>query len=135
MCVCVRAHTPPCLTAAAWTVAHQAPLAMGFQEHWSRLPFPPPRDLLDSGIKPMSPALPADSFTTEPPGKPHSGLEMFDNLPKTTLVTSGKDSYPNIWIPKPCSFHHSPLHAVFSGRRRLPSHLLKKCAARTYSLI
>ena len=31
-----------------WTVAHQAPLSMGFsrQEHWSGLPFPssPPRD-------------------------------------------------------------------------------------------
>ena len=29
---------------ALWTVAHQAPLFMGFprQEHWSGLPFPPP---------------------------------------------------------------------------------------------
>ena len=27
-----------------WTVAHQAPLSMGFsrQEYWSGLPFPPP---------------------------------------------------------------------------------------------
>ena len=31
------------------TVAHQAPLPMGFsqQEHWSGLPFPPPGDLPD----------------------------------------------------------------------------------------
>ena len=30
--------------ATPWTVAHQAPLSMGFsrQEYWSRLPFPPP---------------------------------------------------------------------------------------------
>ena len=30
-----------------WTVAHQAPLSMGFsrQEHWSGLPCPPPGDL------------------------------------------------------------------------------------------
>ena len=37
-----------------WTVAHQTPLSMGFprQEYWSRLPFPPPRDLPDPGIKP-----------------------------------------------------------------------------------
>ena len=57
-----------------WTVAHQAPLAMGFsrQEHWSGLPFPPPGDLPEPGIEPMSlvpPALAAGFLTTEPPGK------------------------------------------------------------------
>ena len=32
------------LFAVLWTVAHQAPLSMGFsrQEYWSGLPFPPP---------------------------------------------------------------------------------------------
>ena len=32
-----------------WTVAHQAPLSMGFsrQEHWSGLSFPSPGDLPD----------------------------------------------------------------------------------------
>ena len=37
-----------------WTVAHQAPLSMGFsrQKYWSELSFPPPEDLLDPGIKP-----------------------------------------------------------------------------------
>ena len=35
-----------------WTVAHQAPLAMGFprQEYWSGLPFPAPGDLPDPGM-------------------------------------------------------------------------------------
>ena len=35
---------------------------MGFsrQEYWSGLPFPSPGDLLDPGIKPISPALQAD---------------------------------------------------------------------------
>ena len=44
-----------------WTVAHQAPLFMGFsrQEYWSGLPCPPPEDLPDPGIEPMSPASPA----------------------------------------------------------------------------
>ena len=39
-----------------WTGALQAPLSMGFsrQEYWSGLPFPPPRDLPNPGIKPMS---------------------------------------------------------------------------------
>ena len=47
-----------------WTVAHQAPLSMGFprQEYWSGLPFPIPGDLLDPGIKPASPVLQADSL-------------------------------------------------------------------------
>ena len=58
-----------------WTVAHQALLSMGFfgQEHWSGLPFPLPGDLPDPGIEPRSPALQADSFTTELPGNPKVG--------------------------------------------------------------
>ena len=42
-----------------WTVAHQAPLSMGFfrQKFWSGLPFPPPGDLHHPGIEPMSPSL------------------------------------------------------------------------------
>ena len=48
-----------------WTVAHQAPLSMGFsrQEYWSGLPFPSPEDLPDPGIEPRSPALQADALT------------------------------------------------------------------------
>ena len=35
------------------TVAHQAPLSIGFsrQEYWSGLPCPPPGDLPDQGLK------------------------------------------------------------------------------------
>ena len=45
------------------TVAHQAPLSMGFprQEYWNGLPFLSPGDLADPGIKPASPARQADS--------------------------------------------------------------------------
>ena len=35
--------------------------------------FPPPGDLPDPGIKPVSSVLQADSLTTEPPGKPFNG--------------------------------------------------------------
>ena len=34
------------------------------------MPFPPPGDLPNSGIEPVSPALAGRFFTTEPPGKP-----------------------------------------------------------------
>ena len=44
------------LCATLWTVAHQAPLSMGFsrQEYWSGLPFPAPGDLPNPEIKPVS---------------------------------------------------------------------------------
>ena len=57
-----------------WTMAHHSPLSMGFsrQEYWSGLPCLPPEDLPNLGIDPtslVSPALEADSFTTEPSGQ------------------------------------------------------------------
>ena len=63
-------HVRPFLT--PWTVAHQGALSMGFprQEYQSGLPCPPPGDLHDPGIKPMSPALQVDSLPAKPPGKP-----------------------------------------------------------------
>ena len=55
-------------------LAYQAPISMGFskQEYWSGLPCPPPGDLPDPGIEPVSftsPALGGGLFTTELPGK------------------------------------------------------------------
>ena len=43
------------LSVTPWTVACQAPLSMGFfrQEHWSGLPYPPPGEFPDPGIKPV----------------------------------------------------------------------------------
>ena len=60
--------TKSCPTLAIpWTVAHQAPLSMGFsrQEYWSGLPFPSPGNFPEPGIEPGSPALQADSLPTE----------------------------------------------------------------------
>ena len=64
--VCMLSHVQ--LLEFPWTVAHQAPLSVGFsrQEYCSGLPFPSPGDLSDSGIEPaslVSPAL-ADRFLT-----------------------------------------------------------------------
>ena len=73
LCVCAVVSRVQ-LFATLWTVARQAPLSMEFsrQECWSGLPFPPPEDLLDPGIKPtssVSPVLAGGFFTTAPPGK------------------------------------------------------------------
>ena len=52
----------------SWTIACPAPLFKEFSrpKYWSELPFPSPGDLPSLGIKPRSPALQADSLTTEP---------------------------------------------------------------------
>ena len=57
----------------AWTIAHQAPLSMGFsrQDCWSELPFPSPGDLSGPEAEPTTFALACKPFTTEPPGKPN----------------------------------------------------------------
>ena len=74
MLSCIR------LFAIPWTVALQALLSLGFprQEYWSGLTFPPPGDLPNPGIEPVSPTLAGGLFTTEPPGKPDGrwGKEM-----------------------------------------------------------
>ena len=72
---CVHACSVMSDSATLWTVAHQAPLSMGFsrQEYWRvAISFSKGRDLPDPEIKPVSPASPALAgrfFTTEPPGK------------------------------------------------------------------
>ena len=50
-------HVQPSVT--PWSIAYQAPLSMGFsrQEYWSGLPFPPPGDLPDPEIEPVSPIM------------------------------------------------------------------------------
>ena len=59
------------LFATLWTVAHQASMSMGFprQEYQSGLPFPPLRDLPNSGLKPVSLALAGGFLTSVPLGK------------------------------------------------------------------
>ena len=60
------------LFATPWIVAYQASPSMGFsrQKYWSGLPFPPPGDFPDPGIKLTFPASPAGGFfTAEPPGR------------------------------------------------------------------
>ena len=55
-----------------WTVAHQAPLSMGFpkQKYWSGLLFPSPGDLLNPGIEPASPELQVDYLPLNHLGSP-----------------------------------------------------------------
>ena len=75
---------------APWTVALQAPLSTVFsrQEYWSGLPYPPPGDLTDLGIEPVSPVLQADSLPTEPPSKPlFSYTSLYSETPPQIFVS------------------------------------------------
>ena len=70
--------SPVRLFVTPWTVAHQAPLSMGFsrKQYWSGVPFLPPGDLPDPGVYPLSPEIPALAgrfLTTASPAKSHKG--------------------------------------------------------------
>ena len=78
------------LFAALWTVACQAPLSLRFsrQEYSNGLPCPPPGDLPNPGIKPLSrasPAFQAVSLPTEPPGKP---IYLYTNIQMYRIIKS-----------------------------------------------
>ena len=68
------------------------------QECWSKLPWPPPGDLPNPGIKPRSPVLQADSLISEPPGDPHldciqcqyAGCDILLQFYKVLLLKLGK---------------------------------------------
>ena len=96
------------LLVTPWTAAYQAPPSMGFsrQEYWNGVPLPSPMDYTVHGIlqarilvweafpffrgssqpriKPMFPALQADSLPTEPQGKPKNtvvgGLSLIQGI-------------------------------------------------------
>ena len=76
LCVCMQSHFSRVqLFETPWT-----PLSMGFcrQEHWSRLPCPPPGDLPDPGMEIASLMSnlhwQAGSLPLMPPGKPTGSL-------------------------------------------------------------
>ena len=67
------------------TIAHQAPLSMGFsrQEYWSGLPFPPAGDLPDPGMVPHLLCLlhwQASSLPLVPPGKPIHDIHWINKM-------------------------------------------------------
>ena len=75
-------------SATPWTIAHQAPLSMEFfrQEYWNGLPFPSPGDLPDPGMKPMSPALQADSLSLTHQGALRKRVEAVKQMDRTRVL-------------------------------------------------
>ena len=72
-------------------------LSMEFsrQGYWSGLPFPSPRDLPNSGIKPGSPALKAVSLPSETPEKPENVLVTQLHI----TLSNPMDCSPRLFYP------------------------------------
>ena len=71
------------------------PWGFSKQEYWSGLPCSPPGDLPNPEIKPRSPALQADSLSSEPPGKPKNtgvgSLSLLQEIFPTQESNQGHD--------------------------------------------
>ena len=131
---CVRAQLPSASDSLwpPWTVAHQAPLSMGFsrQEYWSGFPFPTSGDLLDPRVEPVSlvsPAL-AGRYTTAPPGKPPSTIPTYKVLMTRPALLSLLSSHTGFLrvpsLPTPSCLEpflcllpplQMPFHLMFRG--------------------
>ena len=90
VCACLLSRVQ--LSVTPWTVAHQAPLSMGFprQEHWSGWPFPPPGHLPGPGIEHESMALPGRFFTPEPHGSTVLPGRFFTPEPHGSMALPGR---------------------------------------------
>ena len=76
-----------------WTVAHQAPLFMGFcrQEHWRGLSCPSPGGLPDPGVKLtslVSPALAGGFFTTSAMSEAMNMYTMLSRFSRVRLCAT-----------------------------------------------
>ena len=64
------------------------------------VPFPPPRDLPNPGIKPMSPALAGGLFTSESLGKPKLSIKKLQNNYIFLILCSYKSLIQTLFLPR-----------------------------------
>ena len=64
------------------------------QEYWSGLPFPPPGDFPDLGVRSGSFALQTDSLLSEPPGKPKMPAAAAKSLQSCLTLCDPMDCSP-----------------------------------------
>ena len=106
VCVCAQSYLTLCDTIDCSPSGSSVHGIFSRLEYWSGLPFPPPGDLPDPGIKPMSPALASGFFTTELPGKPVTWAGYKSPFPITAVSaysvpwTSSTmwDVLPYLWL-------------------------------------
>ena len=108
------------LLATPETVAHEAPLSIGFfpARILSGLPFPPPGDLPHPRIEPAAPASPALAgrfFTTEPPGQPKVNDCRKEEINTSSLESGQKEK---ILVKSYCLFTTFPPHLPFVLKKK-----------------
>ena len=132
MHACVLSHFSRVqLFATPWTVAHQAPLSMGFsrQEYWSGLPLPSPGNPLTQGLNLLLLCLlhwQAGSLPLAP---------MHGDIPQTHVYTDKGSScnlmrwkLPVLMLYSSCSeIRDSRHHIFFKKLNAVHSELLKEC--------
>ena len=108
VCVCVGAHvctymlSHVWLFVTPWAIACQALLAIGFtrQEYWSGLPFPPPGDLPNPGIKPTCLVL---SFIGRLIFYDYCHLGSLQHI--TSANKHSSSEWKNVWLPCSNNFY------------------------------
>ena len=127
VCVCGSTRTQllshVLLFATPWAIARQFPLSVEFsrQEYWSGLPLPPPGDLPDPGIEPISPALSGEFFTIESPGKPNL-VKCLAQIPRFLFTREGNGTplqYSCLENPMDGGAWWAAVHGVAKSRTRL----------------
>ena len=88
-----------------WSVAHQAPLSMGFprQEYGSGLPLPALRDPPNPGVKLESPALLVDSLPLTHLGSPKEHIDNPES-PRLYHYWGQHDHWPIGYSPRYSSY-------------------------------
>ena len=94
------------------------PSGFSRQEYWSGLPFAPPGDLPNPGIKPGSPALQADSLPPESRGKPkNTGVGSLSLLQGIFLTQEQNWGLLNCrWILYQLSYQGSPVNVLYDTK-------------------
>ena len=115
-------------SATPWTVAHQAPLSMGFsrQEYWSELSFPSPGALPDPGIELMSPALQAFFYHMSYREVPYIKLKFLQKakIMASSPVTSWQINGENVERVSDFIFLSSRINADSDCSHEIKRHLL-----------
>ena len=87
------------------------------QEYWSEFPSPPPGDVPDTGIEPVSSALSGGFFTTEPPGKLLHTLEGAQQLSPWNIFWLAEGPLHNSpFLPYNKAIFHSTNSNCFSEK-------------------
>ena len=87
------------------------------QEDWSGEPFPSPGELADPGMEAGSPALQADCFLSEPPGKSAGKpCTQYDLVHSMNVCAESLQSRLSLCDPMGCSPPGSSVRRILQAR-------------------